>query len=102
MKSNFEISKDLKIFRDWLLSHDYLSLKDIENQLLIRGLGSLPNLAASYSFFLSEFHVNKNSANFERVLICLQFLIIREFMSMYDFYPSIDSSGFLVYSSRRA
>ena len=102
MKPNLEISKDLKIFRDWLLSQDYLSARDIENQLLIRGLGSLPNLAASYSFFISEVHVHKNNSNFERVLVVLQCLIIKEFMELYDFYPSIDSTGTFVYSSRLA
>ena len=99
MKPNFEICKEYKIFRDWLLSQDYLSLRDIENQIFIRGFASLPNLASSYAFFLSEFQAHKMNSNIERVLICLQRLIIREFMGMYDFYPSIDSSGNFVYSS---
>ena len=96
--THFYNFKECRIFRDWLLSQDNLSLRDIENHLLISGLGSLPNLASSYAFFLSEFQHDKNNANIERALICLQRFIIHEFMSMYDFYPNSDSGTF-VYSS---
>ena len=98
MKFNFEIYKEYKIFRDWLLSVDNLSLRDIENQLHIMGFSSCSNLAASYAFFLSEYQLHKNNQNFERVLICLQRLIIQEFMAMYDFYPCLDSLGVFGYT----
>ena len=102
MKTNYDVCKYCKLFRDWLLSVDNLSLRDIENQLIIMGFCSCSNLASSYAYFLSEFQEHKTNPNFERVLICLQRMIIREFLAMYDFYPSIDSSGVFGYSSLRA
>ena len=102
MKTNYGICKYCKLFRDWLLSCDTLSLRDIENQLIIMGFSSCSNLASSYAYFLSEFQKHKNNPNFERVLICLQRMIIREFLAIYDFYPSFDSSGVFGYSGCRA
>ena len=99
MKPNFEICKEYKIFRDWLLSVDNLSLRDIDNQLQMMGFSSCSNLATSYAFFLSEYQVHKDNPNFERVLICLQRLIIQEFLAIYDFYPSFNSVGIFCYSS---
>ena len=99
MNLKYEVSKDYKIFRDWLLSVDNLSLRDIENQLNIMGFSSCYNLASSYAFFLSEYQVHKDNPNFERVLICLQRLIIQEFLAIYDFYPSFNSVGIFGYSS---
>ena len=99
MKYNYDNYKECRIFRDLLLSQDNLTLRDIENQLIIMGLGSLPNLASSYAFFLSEFQVEKTNANIERALISLQRLIIKEFMAMYNFYPNSDYGCTFVYSS---
>ena len=96
---NIETCKDYKIFRDWLLSADNLSLRDIDYQLDIMGFSSCSNLAASYVFFLNEYQVHKDNPNFERVLICLQRLIIQEFLSIYDYYPSFNSVGIFGYSS---
>ena len=102
MKTNYDICKYCKLFRDWLLSVDNLSLRDIEYQLNIMGFCSCSNLASSYAFFLSEYQVHKTNPNFERVMISLQRSIIREFLAIYDFYPTIDSSGIFGYSSLRA
>ena len=102
MKTNYDICKYCKLFRDWLLSVNDLSLRDIENQLIIMGFSSCSNLASSYAYFLSEYQEHKSNPNFERVLICLQRMIIREFLAIYDFYPSFDSSGIFAYSSCRA
>ena len=102
MKPNIEICKDYKIFRDWLLSSDNLSLRDIDYQLHIMGLSCCYNLASSYAFFLSEYQVHIDNPNFERVLICLQRSIIQEFLAIYDFYPSFNSVGVFGYSSSRA
>lgn len=99
MKTNYDICKYCKIFRDWLLSVDNLTLRDIENQLAIMGFSSCSNLASSYAYFLSEYQEHKNNPNFERVMICLQRMIIREFLAIYDFQPFFDSSGIFGYSS---
>ena len=101
MKTNYDICKYCKIFRDWLLSVDNLSLRDIENQLIIMGFSSCSNLAASYVCLLSEYQDHKSNPNFERVMICLQRMIIREFLAIYDFYPAFDSSGIFGYSCSR-
>ena len=69
MKTNYSICKYCKLFRDWLLAVDNLSLRDIENQLIIMGFTSCSNLASSYAYFLSEYQEHKNNPNFERVMI---------------------------------
>ena len=102
MKCDIEFSKDLKIFRDWLLSQKYLSVRDIEKEIIIRGFSSCPNLACCYAFFLSEFQLHRDNENLERVLNIFVSMIVHEFLDMYDFYPYIDSHGLFGYSSRRA
>lgn len=103
MKSNIDNSKDCLILLDWLLLHDNtLSVREIYNHLVCMGFDFPSTLAYSYSFFLSEFHVHKNNPNIERVLVCLQSMIIIQYMEFYNFYPGIDSSGLFGYSSRRA
>ena len=102
MKTNYDINKYCKLFRDWLLSVDDLSIRGIDNQLNILGFSSCSNLASSYAYFLSEYQEHITNSNFERVLICLQRSIIREFLAIYDFYPVFDSSGVFGYSCSRA
>ena len=103
MKSNLDISKDCRVLLDWLLLHDNtLSVREIYNHLVFMGFDFPSTLAYSYAFFLSEFHTHKNNPNIERVLVCFQSMIIMQYMEFYNFYPGIDSSGLLGYSSRLA
>lgn len=102
MLSNFVNYKDCRIFFDWLLSQDPLSLREIDNQLYIRGFYYPSNLACCYSFFLSVYQDYKNNSNIERVMISLQRMIIRQYLEFYDFYPRIDSAGVFGYSSSSA
>lgn len=97
--SKFFNDKDCRILLDWILSHDNLSLSDIRKHLIIMGFDFPYTLACSYAFFLSEFHVYCNNPNFERLLVCFQSMIIRQYMEFYNFYPCIDSSGFFGFSS---
>ena len=100
--SDFDNNKECRILLDWLLSHDILSLRDVMNHWVIMGFDYPSRIASSYSFFLSEYHVYKNNQNIERVLLCFQSMIIRQFMEFYNFYPCIDSSGLFGYSCSTA
>lgn len=100
--SNFETNKECRILLDWVLSHDFLSARDIHKHLISLGFAYPSNLAASYAFFLSEYHVYKNNQNFQRLLVCFQSMIIDQFMEFYNFYPRFDSSGLFGYSSSSA
>lgn len=100
--SNFETNKECRILLDWLLSHDYLSARDIHKHLITLGFDYPSNLASSYAFFLSEYHVYKNNQNFHRLFVCFQSMIIDQFMEFYNFYPCFDSSGLFGYSSSSA
>ena len=102
MKLNFEISKDCRILLDWLLSHDTLTLRDIQNHLYIMGFDFPSTLASSYAFFLSEYHAYKNNENFQRLLVCFQRMIISQFMEFYNFYPCFNSIGTFGYTSQSA
>lgn len=95
----FENDKECRVLLDWILSHDNLTVRDIHKHLIIMGFDFPYTLACSYAFFLSEFHVYRNNSNFERLLVCFQSMIIRQFMEIYDLYPLIDSSGLFGYSS---
>lgn len=97
--SDFEIQKECRILLDWLLSHDNLTVRDIHKHLIIMGFDFPSNLASSYAFFLSEYHVYKNNQNIQRVIVCFQSMIIDQFMEFYNFYPCFDSSGLFGYSS---
>lgn len=98
----FENNKDCRILLDWVLSHDFLSAREIHKHLIKMGFDYPSNLASTYSFFVSEYHYYKNNQNFERVLVVLQSMIIDQFMEFYNFYPRFDSSGFFGYSNSSA
>lgn len=97
-----EYYKECCVLLDWILSHDNLTLRDIQKHLIIMGFDYPYTLACSYAFFLSEFHVYSNNPNFERLLVCFQSMIIRQYMELYDLYPLIDSSCLFGYSSSSA
>lgn len=84
---DFDNNKECRIFLDWLLSHDNLSCRDIENHLIISGFDYPSNLATSYSFFVSQYHFYKNNQNFERLLVVLKSMIIDKFIEFYNSYP---------------
>ena len=98
----FDNDKECRILLDWILSHDILSVRDIQKHLIIMGFDFPSNLASCYAFFISKYQAYKNNQNFERVLVCFQCMIIDQFMEFYNFYPCFDSSGLFGYSSSTA
>ena len=102
MRSNLYNYKECRIFLDWLLSVDYLTVRDIYNHLIISGFDTPSNLACSYAFFLTEFQKHKNNANIERAIMVLHAMILRQYMEMFDFYPCFDSIGFFGFTSQSA
>lgn len=94
----FENDKDCRILLDWLLSHDCLTYRDIHKHLIFSGFDFPSNLAIAYAFFISQYHTYENNHNFQLALVCLQSMIIDQYMEFYNFYPCYNSSGLSGYS----